>query len=107
MDDGVCEASHGALWEQLLILEYILEHFESLQKEAKAGKFNQHRGIQESITLAWNKTVDYYNKTDQSIAWVAAMVLHPRWKWAYFEKNWTGQANKAALATARKSFKKL
>ena len=45
MDDGVCEASHGALWEQLLMLEHILEHFESLQKEAKAGKFNQYRGI--------------------------------------------------------------
>ena len=34
------EGNHGALWEQLPMLEHILEHFESLQKEAKASKFN-------------------------------------------------------------------
>jgi hypothetical protein len=62
------------------MLEHILSHFENLQKQAVASYFNNHRGIQESITLAWNKTTDYYKKTDASIAWIALLVLHPRWK---------------------------
>jgi hypothetical protein len=90
LKDGACQASHGALWELLPVFERILNHFEQLEIEAKAGAFNNHPGIQSSITLAWNKTQEYYQKTDASIAWIAALVLHPRFKWAYFEKHWIG-----------------
>jgi hypothetical protein len=87
LKDGACKASHGALWELLPAFEYILAHFESLEEDSKAGKFHGHPGIQSSITLAWNKAKEYYGLTDASIAWVAALVLHPRFKWVYFEKN--------------------
>jgi len=80
------KASHRALWETLIGIEHILDHFEGLETQAKNGDFNNHPGIQNSITEAWNKTKLYYTKTDASIAWVAAVVLHPRFKWAYFEK---------------------
>ncbi|KAG4427235.1 hypothetical protein IFR05_017281, partial [Cadophora sp. M221] len=33
---------------------------------------------------------EYYIKADVSVAWQASLVLHPRWKWAYFENKWTG-----------------
>jgi hypothetical protein len=73
-------ASHGSLWEAIPSLEHVLRHFEDLERQAKAGAFNNHRGIQESITLAWSKTKEYYIKTDASIVWIGSMVLHPRWK---------------------------
>ena len=73
-------SSHGALWELLPIFEELLDHFEDLERQAKAGRFNNHQGIQTSITLAWSKTKEYYGKTDASVAWIAALVLHPRWK---------------------------
>ena len=82
------KASHGALWEILPVFDRILSHFEDLEQRAKRGEFNNHAGIQNSITLAWQKAQDYYNKTDASIAWMAALVFHPRFKWAYFERNW-------------------
>lgn len=44
--------SHGALWELLPLFEGILSHFEVLETQAKAGQFNNHKGIQESIILA-------------------------------------------------------
>jgi len=87
LQDGACEASHGALWEILPGFDSLLTHFEELEQRAKAGDFLDHPGIQSSITLAWNKTSEYYLKTDVSIAWMAAVVLHPRIKWKYFEDN--------------------
>jgi hypothetical protein len=90
LKDRSCKASHGALWELLPVFEHLLAHFEKLEAEAKAGKFHSHPGIQSSITLAWNKAKEYYGLTDDSITWVAALVLHPRFKFVYFEKNWTG-----------------
>jgi hypothetical protein len=50
------------------LFENLLTHFEKLERQAKAGRFNNHKGIQKSITLAWNKTKEYYGKTDASLA---------------------------------------
>jgi len=66
--DGDCKASHGQLGQLLPVFEHILEHFEDLDKKAKAGVFNDHPGIKNSINLAWNKANDYYGKTDKSVA---------------------------------------
>jgi hypothetical protein len=44
-----------------------LDHFEALEKQVKNSDFNDHPGIQNSIIKAWNKTKDYYIKTDASI----------------------------------------
>jgi len=90
LTEGAKKASHGALWELLPVFEHILKHFEDLQTRAAAGEFHDNPRIQSSITLAWNKTVEYYKKTDASIAWMAAVVLHPRFKWRYFEDTWKG-----------------
>jgi hypothetical protein len=69
------------------MLEEVLDHFEGLEKQAKNGDFDDHLGIQNSIIEAWHKTKDYYVKTDASIAWVAALVFHPRFKFEYFDDN--------------------
>ncbi len=88
LEDGVCKASHGALWEILPVFDHVLSHFEQLEIQSKAGVFENHKGIQSSITLAWNKANTYYNKTDDSIAQIASTALHPRFKWQYFEEQW-------------------
>jgi hypothetical protein len=90
LKDGAMKASHGALWEVLPVLEHILQHFEDLESQANAGAFGDNPRIQQSITLAWNKTNEYYQRTDASIAWIGSVVLHPRWKWSYFDTHWTG-----------------
>jgi hAT family C-terminal dimerisation region len=106
LKEGARKASHGALWELLPVFEHILKHFEDLQTRASSGEFNGNPRIQSSITLAWNKTVEYYKKTDASIAWMAAVVLHPRFKWRYFEDNWKG-SQKAFVTSGKAKFKKL
>ena len=100
------QPSHGALWETLLVLEHIMAHFEGLETQSKAEDFNNHVGIQQSITLAWEACLKWYRKTDDSIAWQAAMVLHPRFKWSYFEENWTGTM-RPYVTSGKAAFKKL
>jgi hAT family C-terminal dimerisation region len=105
--DGARKASHGALWEILPTFEFLLTHFEGLEKEAKAGKFNDHRGIQSSITLAWNTTKKWYGKTDNSIAWVAGVALHPRFKFNWFDTYWTSHGEARALSTSKTKLRRL
>ena len=106
LEDGARQASHGALWEILPVFQHLLVHWEKLEKESKVGKFQKHPGIQSSITLAWNTTTDWYKKTDQSIAWVASMVLHPRFKYQWFEKHWTAPGEAASLKQAKTKLKR-
>ena len=95
--------SHGALWEVLPVLEHILGYFEDLQTKAVAGEFAGNQRIQSSITLAWNKTREYYTKTDASIVQIASLVLHPRIKWQYFQKNWTDSVAKSYITPSKVS----
>jgi len=104
LKDGAYKASHGSLWETLPVLK-VLDHFEGLEKRSKNSDFDDHPGIQNSITEAWHKTKEYYAKTDTSIAWVAALTLHPRFKFEYFEKGWSDTPR--FVTTARTKLKKL
>jgi hypothetical protein len=40
-----------------------------------------------AIRNAWVKLDKYYNLTGRSVAYVAAVVLNPAYKWKYFEKH--------------------
>jgi hypothetical protein len=52
LKEGALKASYGSLWELLPVFEHVLKHFEDLQAQAVQGDFNEHKGIQSSITLA-------------------------------------------------------
>jgi hypothetical protein len=106
LKEGARKASHGALWELLPVFEHILKHFEDLQIRATNGEFSGNPRIQSSITLAWSKTVEYYKKTDASIAWMATVVLHPRFKWRYFKEHWKGNQSQF-VRTSKAKLKKL
>lgn len=43
-----------------------------------------------NINLGWQKLDEYYARLDQSPIFCAAVVLHPRQKWRWFEKHWAG-----------------
>jgi hypothetical protein len=83
--DGNCKASHGQLRELFLVFKHILIHFENLTNQVENDKFNGYPGIARSINETWNKAKDYYNKTDQLMAWIALTVLNPRFKMKYFK----------------------
>lgn len=44
-----------------------------------------------NINLGWQKLDSYYKKTDDNPIFRAAVVLHPRLKWRWFERYWDGK----------------
>jgi hypothetical protein len=45
-----------------------------------------YRMVYVGINLAWQKLYEYYLRIDQSPVYVAAVVLHPGYKWKWLEK---------------------
>lgn len=64
-------------------MDYILELF-----EAKKVAFKDDPVLGPCINSAWSKLTKYYDKTSDSPAYVAALVLNPAYKWEYIEKTW-------------------
>ncbi|KAH0223992.1 hypothetical protein KCV06_g10440, partial [Aureobasidium melanogenum] len=42
-----------------------------------------------NTNLGWAKLMKYYTKTDLSAAYVAALILHPRYNWSWLKKKWS------------------
>ena len=51
----------------------------------------------ERVDCAWNKLNKYYTLSDQTIAYVAAIMLNLMHKWQWFEQRWITPALTAAL----------
>lgn len=46
-----------------------------------------------NINAAWQKLDYYYNLTDETPLYRAAVFLHPRMKWRWFERHWRNRAD--------------
>ncbi|KAK2923026.1 HAT, C-terminal dimerization domain [Fusarium oxysporum f. sp. vasinfectum] len=82
------EGKFGAIWEVLLTMEWLLKHLE----EAKL----QHERDEEpylriGCKLGWMKLDQYYSYTEDSPAYLAALVLHPAFRWSTVESQWADQ----------------
>src|SRR5277367_1571197 len=73
----------GSLWEGLPALETLLSHVELMKVE-----YTSHRQLVASLNEAWLKLRQYYERMDESPAYAAALMLHPRHKLHYFTKRW-------------------
>ena len=58
-----------------------------------------------AVSNAWVKLDKYYNLTDRSVAYMAAVVLNPAYKWKYFEKHWALKPE--WLTEAKQAFQEL
>jgi hypothetical protein len=81
--------SHGALWESMIAFERLLEHMEAKKREYD-GRHDSTAGL--AIEFGWQILNKYYAATDKSPLWIAAVVMHPRWKWNFFELKWANEA---------------
>jgi hypothetical protein len=102
----------GAIWQVLPVFECLLAHLEDqryvhLPLESQKMRSNSSDAREEAklleseylatehhfstnINLGWQKLDEYYARLDQSPIFCAAVVLHPRQKWRWFEKHWAG-----------------
>jgi hAT family C-terminal dimerisation region len=79
--------NHGAIWEALPAIEYLLRHLEGLKESVPKHK----KRIRESVMNSWSKLQEYYNLTDRNHSiYACATLLNPGLRKRHFTDNWTG-----------------
>ena len=90
--------SHGALWEWLPGVDFLLNHLEKKKQE------QEHTGeshFKACVELGWEKLDQYYNLSDESPAYVVPIALHPSKKLRWFQKHWSEKQSWIAAAEAQ------
>ena len=67
-------------------MEYILKHFEDTKKQWHNHEYADILGPM--VNSGWYKFTKYYQLTDETHAYAAAVVLHPRRKWQWLTLKW-------------------
>lgn len=80
------EGKHGSVTYVLSAIEFLLEHL-----EAAMNKYKDHpeSHFKVGVQCAWQKANGYYQKLDDSPVYLAAIALHPGFKWQYIENRWS------------------
>ena len=68
-----------------MTMDFLLKLFEDI-RQSQTEEYSE--AIKGMCNNAWNKLNKYYNLTETSVAYVAAIVLDPRVKWVYFTRQW-------------------
>lgn len=76
-----CEGRYATVEKVLPIMEFLLEYL----KEGRI-KHTEDKFLGPCCEAGWQKLEKYYNKTGESCAYIAAVVLVPSQKWEFFEK---------------------
>jgi len=76
------ESNSATLDNILPAMDFILGKFE----EGKT-QFKDNPTLSKMFNSGWSKLDKYYQKTNKTPVYVAALVLNPRYKWAYINKN--------------------
>jgi hypothetical protein len=74
------ESNESSLDNVLTAMDYILYRFEAMKEEYKDDPI-----IASMVNSGWAKMEKYYNLTDESPAYIIALVMNPSMKWAYVQ----------------------
>ena len=97
------ESSFATLDNVLLAMDFILAQFEAGKEAYKDDPI-----VAPMYNSGWAKLDKYYCLTDESPAYVAAVVLHPSHKWHYIQENWKKewiQSSKKLMKTLWNGYK--
>jgi hypothetical protein len=77
------EGSFVSIATAIPAMDFILQHLENGRQTYKNDTIMAPR-----YQADWEKMKKYYQLTDQTPAYVAAIVLHPGYKWDYIKAEW-------------------
>ncbi|KAK2684724.1 hypothetical protein QWA68_016242 [Fusarium oxysporum] len=83
MTTKALESSFATLDNVLLAMDFVLAQFEAGKEAAIDDPV-----IAPIYNSGWAKLDKYYRLTEESPAYIAAIVLHPSHKWHYIQENW-------------------
>jgi hypothetical protein len=93
------ESNTSTLDNILPAMDYILQIFEAGKVE-----FKDDDVLSTCINAGWAKMDKYYNMTNDTVVYNTAVVLHPSFKWQYFQKVW--EDHPSWITTAKVNVKK-
>jgi len=102
------QGSHGAVWEVLPGFEYLFNALQRAQQEVNndPSKFTNYYAS--SLDIGFTKLQQYYDLTDRSTLYRAAVALHPAKRFCWFETCWTKQVSgKREVANAKTAVRRL
>jgi hypothetical protein len=73
------ESNNSTLQNALPALDFLLERLEDFKTQ-----YTGNSVMTNSINSAWSKLDKYYSKTDDTVAYSAAVALHPAYKLEWF-----------------------
>jgi hypothetical protein len=91
---------YSALWEVLPTIESLLKDIKIFVDQyspvinTSVLDYSKHWNpikdwyLRNNLQLGWEKLDKYYRFTDDSSAYVAAIALHPRFKWRWIQRKW-------------------
>jgi hypothetical protein len=94
------QSSSATLENYLPAMDYLLGVFEQAKVQYKNDPFMASR-----VNSAWSKLDKYYTKTNDSTAYIAALVLDPCMKWEYIISTWQPEWIPDAKALVTKLWK--
>jgi hypothetical protein len=77
------EGSFVSLYQALPAMDLILKHFEEGRKQ-----YQNNFIMAPLYQSGWEKMKMYYKLSDSTPAYIAAIVLHPGYKWDYIKDEW-------------------
>jgi hypothetical protein len=95
------QSSAATLENCLPAMDYLLGLFEEAKIKYRDDPFMASR-----VNTAWSKLDKYYTKTNDSAAYLTALVLDPRMKWEYISSTWQPEWIPDAKALVAKLWKK-
>lgn len=79
------DSRHGSLFENLQAIDYLLTELETLKRDHQYQPSSHYKAC---INLGWKKLNKYYELSDVTPAYRAAIAVHPCFKMRWFEKQW-------------------
>jgi hypothetical protein len=101
------EGQYGTLWRVLYGMNFMSDVLEKVQEEVNKPQVDleQTEHYNTGINTAWLKLEKYFKLVNCSPLYTAAIVLHPGWRFEYFEDKWAEHPDR--IKTAKKAFKNL
>ncbi|KAJ3578354.1 hypothetical protein NPX13_g2213 [Xylaria arbuscula] len=88
--------SYGNIWEVIFRFEFLLAKLEEYKAIANTLPDSNH--FRANINLGWQKLDEYYKKLDETPVYYAAVALHSRFRWNWFENKWADRPEWVQMA---------
>jgi len=88
LEGDALDGRNGAIWEVLPIFEFLFDELFRLDRRYESSGDENLKMLHTSLQLGIDKLDEYYRLLDLAPVYLAAVILHPKFKWRWIERIW-------------------